>query len=234
MREPASVPPVVLPCSRGPTQSAGLACRPVHLLSALACRCLAQMELLLLLRGPPPADAAACLLGPPGSLRGLVRQLSIDQFENESRRVSIDSRGAASAAAASRGTPMFERTVSEVGVHRLVLREFLNPRHWRPSEDRKFFLEAEQINELCDAAENVIREEPSVLRLSGARGWGGRPGLRLPRPRPSLGFRVLGFRTWAATASTSAEVLEGGCGRVGCSPCCDRADTRGCGARPGG
>lgn len=32
---------------------------------------------------------AACNLCLQGQLRGLVRQLSIDQFENESRRVSM-------------------------------------------------------------------------------------------------------------------------------------------------
>ena len=29
-------------------------------------------------------------------------------------------------------------------------------------------LDAEQINELCDTAERILREEPSVLRLNGA------------------------------------------------------------------
>lgn len=58
--------------------------------------------------------------------------------------------------------------VSQPTVHRLVLRELLNPRQWRPSEDRKFALDAEQINELCDAAERIFKDEPSVLRLKGA------------------------------------------------------------------
>ncbi len=52
-------------------------------------------------------------------------------------------------------------------MHRLVLRELLNPRQWRAPEDRKFHLDAEQINELCDAAERIFKEEPSVLRLRG-------------------------------------------------------------------
>lgn len=65
------------------------------------------------------------------------------------------------------GTPMFERSNTEPKVHKLVLTELLNPRHWRPSENRRFFLEAEQINELCDLAERIFREEPSVLRLKG-------------------------------------------------------------------
>lgn len=50
----------------------------------------------------------------------------------------------------------------------LVLREFLNPRQWKPSEDSRFFLDAEQINSLCEVAERVFKSEPSVLRLKGS------------------------------------------------------------------
>ena len=46
-----------------------------------------------------------------GQLRGLVRQLSIDQFENESRRVSMGA--GASEASVRKQTPLFERTFSE-------------------------------------------------------------------------------------------------------------------------
>ena len=49
----------------------------------------------------------------------------------------------------------------------LVLREFLNPRLWKPSEDPKFFLDADQIHSLCEVAERVFKSEPSVLRLKG-------------------------------------------------------------------
>lgn len=47
-----------------------------------------------------------------GQLRGLVRQLSIDQFENESRRVSMGA-GASEATSVRNKTPLFERTFSE-------------------------------------------------------------------------------------------------------------------------
>ena len=144
-----------------------------------------------------------------GSLRGLVRQLSIDQFENEGRRVSM---GTESASKPPR-SPLFERPSMDQGsVHKarprlcpclpclrialgqrlgpvllrtaqrcspgadqpahaaqLVLREFLNPRQWKPPEDRTFALDAEQISALCDEAERIFRDEPSVLRLRGAR-----------------------------------------------------------------
>ena len=48
-----------------------------------------------------------------------------------------------------------------------MLRELLLPRQWKPPEDRSFFLDAEQINTLCDQAERVFQEEPTVLRLRG-------------------------------------------------------------------
>jgi len=48
-----------------------------------------------------------------------------------------------------------------------VLREFLDPRNWRPPEDRKFALDASQISELCDEAESIFKDEPSVLKLQG-------------------------------------------------------------------
>ena len=60
--------------------------------------------------------------GATGNLRGLVRQLSIDQFENEGRRVS---HGGGSTDTAARGTPpirtpLFERTSMDPGsVHKV-------------------------------------------------------------------------------------------------------------------
>jgi hypothetical protein len=47
-----------------------------------------------------------------GQLRGLVRQLSIDQFENESRRVSMGA-GASESTSVRNKTPLFERSFSE-------------------------------------------------------------------------------------------------------------------------
>ena len=48
-----------------------------------------------------------------------------------------------------------------------MLRELLLPRQWKPSEDRSFFLDAEQVNSLCEQAERIFMEEPTVLRLRG-------------------------------------------------------------------
>lgn len=68
--------------------------------------------------------------------RGLVRQLSIDQLDNEGRRVSIYDKGTPEGK-----TPMFQRTVSMPGVHKRVIHELLRPRQWKPNhEDRRFML----------------------------------------------------------------------------------------------
>ena len=53
----------------------------------------------------------------PGNLRGLVRQLSIDQFENEGRRVSM---GTDSVGKPQR-TPLFERNAVDPGVHKVTI-----------------------------------------------------------------------------------------------------------------
>ena len=50
-----------------------------------------------------------------------------------------------------------------------MIHELLRPRMWKPPEDRRFMLDANEINELCDAAEQVFQEEPSVLQLQGER-----------------------------------------------------------------
>lgn len=103
------------------------------------------------------------------------------------------------------------------GIHKAVLREFLNPRHWAPSANREFFFSYEQVGraacrsmweprrvlfaprsktfsilaawpslvllfikaplpqrspglqiaQLCDQAERIFQQEPSVLKLRG-------------------------------------------------------------------
>ena len=95
-----------------------------------------------------------------GALGGLVRQLSIDQFENEGRRVS-----AGSVEQFSQSTPVLHRSVSFQGVHKRVLQELLRPRTWKPPLDRSFILRPSEIVDLCDAAEAIFSEEPTLLRL---------------------------------------------------------------------
>ncbi|KAF5832994.1 hypothetical protein DUNSADRAFT_10950, partial [Dunaliella salina] len=51
------------------------------------------------------------------------------------------------------------------GVHKKVIYELLRPRTWKAPEDRRFFLTASDISELCDTCEAIFREEPTVLQL---------------------------------------------------------------------
>lgn len=100
-----------------------------------------------------------------GQLRGLVRQLSIDQFENESRRVSLNPTSQSEGVTQRARTPLFERSESIPGIHKAILREFLNPRHWHPPESREFPFSFDQISQLCDQVERLFQNEPTVLKL---------------------------------------------------------------------
>ncbi len=118
-----------------------------------------------------------------GALGGLVRQLSIDQFENESRRVSIGTPGAGDSSV-RRTTPTFDRTAAVAGIHKSVLAVLLRPREWRPQLDRcarhclqlfahlpaaqrdathasgrRFFLDINMIRELCERAEACLAQD---------------------------------------------------------------------------
>ena len=68
----------------------------------------------------PNPIAANFLKTTSGSLRGMVRQLSIDQFENESRRVSMGTDSISKALP----SPMFERNSNEPCVSKVSLRSF--------------------------------------------------------------------------------------------------------------
>eukprot|EP00877_Chromochloris_zofingiensis_P000243 jgi/Chrzof1/10219/Cz04g33020.t1 len=115
---------------------------------------------------PPTPDvrlyhrAVVAPMEPP--LRGLVRQLSIDQLDNEGRRVSIYDKGTPEGGK----SPLFHRSLSVPGVHKRVINELLRPRQWKPNqEDRRFMLQAEEIVELCENAEKLFQQEKSVLEL---------------------------------------------------------------------
>lgn len=71
-----------------------------------------------------------------------MRQLSIDQLDNEGRRVSIYDKGTPEGK-----TPMFQRTISMPGVHKRVIHELLRPRQWKPNhEDRRFMLSVSKVS----------------------------------------------------------------------------------------
>ena len=85
----------------------------------------------------------------------------------------------------------------------MVLRELLNPRQWKPPEDRSFFLDAEQIAALCDDAERAFQAEPSVLRLRGAP-------VSAPQPAVAATGRVFGPSDSPVVPDTIVEVSRAG------------------------
>ncbi|XP_041990344.1 serine/threonine-protein phosphatase BSL3-like [Salvia splendens] len=95
-----------------------------------------------------------------GALGGMVRQLSIDQFENEGRRVSYGTPESATAA-----RKLLDRQMSINSVPKKVITHLLKPRGWKPPVRRQFFLDCNEIADLCDSAERIFSSEPSVLQL---------------------------------------------------------------------
>ncbi|KAK9755835.1 hypothetical protein RND81_01G054000 [Saponaria officinalis] len=95
-----------------------------------------------------------------GALGGMVRQLSIDQFENEGRRVSYGTPESATAA-----RKLLDRQMSINSVSKKVIAHLLKPRGWKPPVRRQFFLDCNDIADLCDSAERIFASEPSVLQL---------------------------------------------------------------------
>ncbi|KAI7757818.1 hypothetical protein M8C21_027177 [Ambrosia artemisiifolia] len=92
-----------------------------------------------------------------GNLGGLVRQLSLDHFENESKRMMPSPN--------DMSAKRFTRQKSPQGLHKKVIATLLKPRNWSPPADRKFFLNAYEVGELCHAAEQIFIQEPTVLDL---------------------------------------------------------------------
>ncbi|XVF69280.1 hypothetical protein PTKIN_Ptkin11bG0068300 [Pterospermum kingtungense] len=95
-----------------------------------------------------------------GALGGMVRQLSIDQFENEGRRVSYGTPESATAA-----RKLLDRQMSINSVPKKVIAHLLKPRGWKPPVRRQFFLDCNEIADLCESAERIFAVEPTVLQL---------------------------------------------------------------------
>lgn len=97
-------------------------------------------------------------------MRGIVLQLSIDQFENESRRMATTGVPMTTTPHRvmlndpARASSMFAVTASDVSIHRRVIAELLRPRDWKPPEDRAFFLRGKEVNELCSMVEVVLQQ----------------------------------------------------------------------------
>ncbi|XP_043720245.1 serine/threonine-protein phosphatase BSL1-like [Telopea speciosissima] len=95
-----------------------------------------------------------------GNLGGLVRQLSLDMFENESRRM-IPLNGDPSCPTKK----FLTRPKSPLGLHKKIIFTLLRPRNWKAPANRKFFLDSYEVGELCYAAEQIFIQEPTVLQL---------------------------------------------------------------------
>ncbi|KAE8009630.1 hypothetical protein FH972_006058 [Carpinus fangiana] len=94
-----------------------------------------------------------------GNLGGMVRQLSLDQFENESRRMIPMNNDL------SYPTKKFTRQKSPQGLHKKIITTLLKPRNWKPPANRRFFLDSYEVGELCYAAEQIFMHEQTVLQL---------------------------------------------------------------------
>ncbi|GMN38160.1 hypothetical protein TIFTF001_007400 [Ficus carica] len=94
-----------------------------------------------------------------GNLGGMVRQLSLDQFENESRRMIPTNNDMLYP------TKKFTRQRSPQGLHKKIISALLRPRNWKPPVNRRFFLDSYEVGELCYAAEQIFMHEPTVLQL---------------------------------------------------------------------
>ncbi|OVA11421.1 Phosphoesterase domain [Macleaya cordata] len=95
-----------------------------------------------------------------GSLGGLVRQLSLDQFENESRRV-----GPLNSDPGYPNKKFLNRQKSPQGLHKKIISLLLRPRNWKAPANRRFFLDSYEVGELCYTAEQIFMQEPTVLQL---------------------------------------------------------------------
>ncbi|OAY69906.1 Serine/threonine-protein phosphatase BSL [Ananas comosus] len=95
-----------------------------------------------------------------GNLGGLVRQLSLDQFENESRRMHPSNGDQAYPP-----KKFLNRQRSPQGLHKKVISFLLKPRNWKAPANRSFFLDSYEVGELCHAAEQIFMHEPTVLQL---------------------------------------------------------------------
>ncbi|XP_038683977.1 serine/threonine-protein phosphatase BSL1-like isoform X2 [Tripterygium wilfordii] len=94
-----------------------------------------------------------------GNLGGMLRQLSLDQFENESRRMVPMNNDL------SYPAKKFTRQRSPQGLHKKIISTFLRPRNWKAPANRKFLLDSYEVGELCYAAEQIFMHEPTVLQL---------------------------------------------------------------------
>ncbi|CAG9462338.1 unnamed protein product [Pedinophyceae sp. YPF-701] len=98
-------------------------------------------------------------------MRGLIRDLSIDAFHHEGRKAAAP--GAAVEIRTPQGVAGGAKNFNDAdnAVHRRVIDGLLRPREWAPTDG--FLLSWEDIEDLCNRAEDIFKQEPTVLRLDG-------------------------------------------------------------------
>uniref|UniRef100_A0A2N9GJU6 Serine/threonine-protein phosphatase n=1 Tax=Fagus sylvatica TaxID=28930 RepID=A0A2N9GJU6_FAGSY len=142
-----------------------------------------------------------------GNLAGMVRQLSLDQFENESRRMIPLNNDL------SYPTKKFTRQKSPQGLHKKIISTLLRPRNWKAPANRRFFLDSYEVGELCYAAEQIFMHEPTVLQLKApVKVFGDLHGQfgDLMRLFDEYGFpSTAGDITWVAQAGLSITLVPG-------------------------
>jgi len=95
-----------------------------------------------------------------GNLGGLIRQLSLEHFENESRRMHPGNSDQTYSA-----KKISNRQKSPQGLHKKIISHLLRPQNWKPPVNRIFFLDSYEVGELCFAAEQIFIRESTVLQL---------------------------------------------------------------------
>nr|KYP71516.1 Serine/threonine-protein phosphatase BSL1 [Cajanus cajan] len=100
-----------------------------------------------------------------GNLGGMVRQLSLDQFENESRRmIPINNDLPYPTKKFTRQKSPQDYLLSSFSSCQIIS-TLLRPRNWKAPANRRFFLDSYEVGELCYAAEQIFMHEPTVLQL---------------------------------------------------------------------
>ena len=86
-----------------------------------------------------------------GQLAKMTRTISIDRLPQEGKRVNHS---------------LLSRQPSESGIDRKTINLLLRPGTWTPSVEDTFALSADEVIALCDAAQEVLEAEPTLLQLS--------------------------------------------------------------------
>ncbi|KAI8522783.1 hypothetical protein RHMOL_Rhmol13G0023500 [Rhododendron molle] len=115
-----------------------------------------------------------------GNLGLMVRQLSLEHFENESRRMvpmHNDQSYPAKKITRQRSPQGLHKKASISLLYALpyislslpspscIISNLLRPRNWKAPGNRRFFLDSYEVGELCYAAEQIFMHEPTVLQL---------------------------------------------------------------------